>query len=267
VIKLSYSKRIERPGYWDLNPFINTADPKNITAGNPALMPEISNRVELGYSGEVNNVGSFMVNLFFRGNNHDIQPYIVYYPTLKIGDSTYTNVSVSTRENIGLENNIGVNLYGDVKVMKKLTLRSNLFFFHRHITNSIDKGYDAHSFNYRVNLNATYTFSNDFAGEFFGNFNSPRNELQGKYPSFMTYSFAFRKQIWNKKGSLALTATNPFNEFVNQRTEVFGPGFTLNSIRKIPFRSFGINFTWKFGKLEFKKDKEDTNINLNPPSE
>lgn len=266
MVKLSYSKRIERPDYGDLNPFINTADPKNITAGNPYLQPEVGNRYELGYSRDFGATGSVMANLFYRANNHDIQPYIVYYPTLKIGDSTYTNVSVSSRENIGLENNMGVNLFGDIHLATKLTVRTNLFLFYRHITNMLDPGYNAHSFNYRLNMNADYEFSNTLAGEFFGNFNSPRNEVQGRYPSFVTYSFAFRKQFWNKKGSLALTATNPFNEYVNQRTEVFGPNFTLSSNRKIPFRSFGINFTWKFGKLEFKKDKEE-DLNLTPPIE
>jgi hypothetical protein len=34
-------------------------------------------------------------------------------------------------------------------------------------------------------------------------------------------------------------------------------------MRQIPYRSFGINFTWKFGRLEFKKDKEE---NKEPPA-
>ena len=50
TLKLSYSKRINRPDYGDLNPFINTTDPQNITAGNPYLKPEIGNRVELSYN-------------------------------------------------------------------------------------------------------------------------------------------------------------------------------------------------------------------------
>ncbi len=266
-LKLSYSKRIERPDYGDLNPFINTADPKNITAGNPFLKPEIGNRYELGYSFDFGSVGSFMANLFYRANNQDIQPYIVYYPSLAIGDSIYSNVSVSSRENIGMEKNTGLNLFGDIHYSNKLTLRSNLSFFRRHIINVLQPGFDAHSFNYRMNINTTYQFNTTWVGEFFGNFNSPRNEVQGRYPSFVTYSFAFRKQFWNKKGSLALTATNPFNEYVNQKTEVKGPNFSLNSNRKIPFRSFGINFTWKFGKLEFKKEKDDIPGGLNTPTE
>ncbi|SHE54298.1 TonB-dependent receptor domain-containing protein [Flavisolibacter ginsengisoli] len=267
TLKLSYSKRIERPDYGDLNPFINTADPKNITAGNPYLKPEIGNRYELGYALDLGSVGSFMANLFYRANNHDIQPYIMYYPVLVIGDSTFSNVSVSSRENIGMEKNTGLNLFGDIHYSNKFTFRSNLFFFHRHIINVLQPGFDAYSFNYRMNINLTYQFNTRWVGEFFGNFNSPRNEVQGRYPSFVTYSFAFRKQFWNKKGSLALTATNPFNEYVNQQTEVKGPNFSLNSNRKIPFRSFGVNFTWKFGKLEFKKEKDEIPGGINGPTD
>lgn len=36
------------------------------------------------------------------------------------------------------------------------------------------------------------------------------------------------------------------------------PNFSVNAERQIPFRSFGLNFTWKFGRLDFKKSKEDT---------
>jgi hypothetical protein len=100
--------------------------------------------------------------------------------------------------------------------------------------------------------------------EFFGNFNSPRHEAQGKYPSFTTYSMAIRKQFWNKKGSLAFMATNPFANYVNQRTEVFGPNFFINNYRQTPFRSFSINFTWKFGGLEFKKGPEPSENSTAP---
>jgi ferric enterobactin receptor len=68
---------------------------------------------------------------------------------------------------------------------------------------------------------------------------------------------AVRKQFWNKKGSLALSAINPFARYVNQTREVFGPNFTDNSTRRVPFRSIALNFTWKFGRLEFKKEKEE----------
>lgn len=266
TLKLSYSKRIERPDYGDLNPFVNTSDPKNISSGNPFLKPEIGNRFELGYNRDLGSTGSFFVSAFYRRNNHDIQNYILYYPSLLVGDSTYTNVAVSTRENIGVENNIGLSLFANINFTDKFTVRTNVFGFYRHTINTMVPGQNSTSFNYRLNMNATYQFSKTMAGEFFGNFNSARHEAQGIFPSFTTYSIALRKQIWKKKGSIAFTADNPFNEYVNRKTSVFGPGFTVNSLQRIPFRSFGLNFTWKFGRLEFKKPKDDTQVNLNSPS-
>jgi ferric enterobactin receptor len=255
TIKLSYSKRIQRPDYDDLNPFVNTTDPKNLSTGNPYLKPEIGHRFEFGYSKDMGKLGSLMLNLFYRINEDDIQAYIVYYPAYKVGDSLYTNVAVSTRQNIGRENNMGLNLFGDLHFTPKLNVRGNIFMFYRHTINAIDAGYNNNSFNYRFNINASYQFTNTLLAEFFGNFNAARHEAQGRYPSFTSYSGAIRKQFWNKKGSIALTASNFLNEYVKQKTVLFGPGFTVNGERKIPFRSIGINFSWKFGKLEFKKEE------------
>lgn len=261
TLKLSYSKRIERPDYEDLNPFVNTSDPKNLTAGNSQLLPETGHRFELGYSREIAKAGSLSLNLFYRINENDIQPYINYYTIFKVGDSLYTNVAVSKRQNIGMEKNMGLNLFADLRPSSKLSIRTNISLFRRHTINTLDHGYDYSSFNYRFNLNATYQFSNSLLAEFFGNFSSARNEAQGKYPSFTTYSVAIRKQFWQKKGSLALTANNFFTEYINQKTILSGPGFATTSTRKIPFRSVGLNFAWKFGKLEFKKDKPDGEVN------
>jgi ferric enterobactin receptor len=266
TLKLSYSKRIQRPNYEDLNPFINTNDPKNLYTGNPYLKPELGQRYEIGLSRELGSLGSMMINLFYRSNDRDIQPYVTYYPIFMVGDSTYTNVAVSSRENIGRENNAGMNLFGDMHVTPKLTIRGNLFLFHRHIINAIDPGYNSNSFNYRFNINATYQFTNTILAEFFGNFNAARQEAQGRYPSFTSYTMALRRQFWKKKGSLALTANNVFSEYLNQKTVLFGKNFTVNGERKIPFRSIGLNFTWKFGKLEFKKPSEENDSNLNPPA-
>ncbi|MEO6731379.1 MAG: TonB-dependent receptor [Ferruginibacter sp.] len=264
ILKLNYSKRIEHPDFEDLNPFVNTADPKNISSGNPYLLPEIGQRVELSYNRNVKKAGSFMLTVFYRVKELDIQPYLVYYPTFKVGDSVFNNVTVSTRQNIGTEKNAGANLFADMNITGHLNIRVNLSAFYRHTINGLDQGFNSNSWNYRFNMNAAYQFSPLLAGEFFGNFNSARNELQGKYPSFTSYSFAVRQQLWNKKGSLALVVNNAFSKYVNQQTKLYGPNFSVDSYRKIPFRSIGINFTWKFGKLEFKKRKEEPDTNLAP---
>jgi ferric enterobactin receptor len=256
-IKLSYSRRINRPGTEELNPYINTTDPKNMFQGNPYLLPELGERIEFTYSQEVKELGSVMVTVFQRNSNQDIQPYVTYYPSLQVGDSIYKNVNLSMPQNIGLEKNTGVNIFSDFKFSSAFSVRSNISYYYRKIYNSIDHSNSASSQNYRANINLTYEFSKNLVSECFGNFNSARNEVQGKYPANLSYSIAMRKKFWNGKGSLGLVANNPFAEFVKQQTLISGPNFNSNNIRYVPSRSFGISFNWRFGKLEFKKERKE----------
>ena len=259
--KLSFTRRIGRPDYGDLNPFINTSDPTNISMGNPDLKPEIWDLCEASYTKDLGKIGSFMVTLFYRQSNGDIQTYSTYYPSIQIGDTTFTNVNVSIRKNIGVEKNTGFNLFFDFHINEKLSLRSNFNFIYRHTINWVDAGYNSYGTIYRSNINASYQLPRNFAAEFFGNFNSRHQEAQGIFPSFISYSLAIRKQFWNKNGSIALVANNFFSKYVNQQADMYGPGFVTSSLRQIPFRSISINFTWKFGDLEMKKDTNEDNSN------
>jgi ferric enterobactin receptor len=266
TVKVSYSYRIQRPDYRDLNPFVNASDPKNVSTGNPNLKPETTRNIELGYSKFFEKGININVNAFYRGNRADIQGYTRFYSTYLIGDSTYSNVSVTTRENIGTEDNFGMNIFVSATIKKKFTMRSNISMFQRYIYNSITPGANISGFNYRANLNLSYQITGTFIVEVFGNFNSPRLNVQGRQPSFTTYNFALRKQFYHKKMSIAFTATNPFDKYVNQKSDTKGVNFTTTSLRQLPYRSFGLNFTWKFGKLEFKRPRETEDVNLtNPP--
>ena len=55
---------------------------------------------------------------------------------------------------------------------------------------------------------------------------------------------------------------NPFNEYLIQRTALFEPNFLSNNIRKVPFRSIGLNFIGKLGKREYKKEEESAAVNV-----
>jgi len=266
VLKFSYTYRIQRPDYRELNPFINLSDPHNITTGNPELKPELVNGFELSYSKSFSKGGNINVVGFYRRNTDDIQSFVTYYPVYQIGDSVYTDVTVTSRQNISMEQRGGLNLYGSFTLVKGLNLRSNLSFYDRYIVNTNGGSGSINSFEYRINLNLTYQLPWNLAFEFFGNFNSSRTNSQGKVPSFTTYSLAVRKQLFNKKASIAITATNLFSSYINQKTELTGNNFTLTSLRQVPYRSIGINFTFKFGKLKFKSQKEEEhNDLLNPP--
>jgi ferric enterobactin receptor len=260
-IKFAYSYRIERPDYGDLNPFLNISDPHNISTGNPSLNPEIGHNFELGYNRTFKKGGNIYFAGFYRYNTEDIQSFTTYYPTYSVGGTEYTDVSVTQRYNIGSQTGIGVNIFGSVPFSNVFNLRSNLQIGER--TNSTPGLATVTGFAYRVNLNASFQFPNNLMAEVFGNYNSSQKNIQGTRPAFAFYNLAIRKQFMNKKASIGFTAGSPFNEYINQRATLFGPNFNQTNIRQIPFRSFGITLSYKFGKLEFKKNKEDNNDDLN----
>lgn len=252
-IKFSYSYRLERPDYRSLNPFYNISDPHNISTGNPDLKPELGHNFEIGYNKSFDKGPSIYVAAFYRYNTNDLQSFTTFYQNLRIGDTTYYNVSLNQRYNIGKEVTEGVNIFGSLPV-GKLTFRTNMFFADRITTNPGSP--QVSGFAYRINLNTSYDFGHDFAAEVFGNYRSSQVGIQGKNPAFYFYNLAVRKQIMKKKASIGLTAANPFNNYVKQVSTTYGSGFNQTSIREVPFRSFGISLTYKFGKLEFKKDRE-----------
>jgi len=261
TIKFSYSYRLQRPNYNALNPFYNISDPHNISTGDPDLKPEYGHNFELGYNKSFSDGANIYVAGFYRYNTNDLQSFTTFYPNLKIGDTTYSNVSLTQQYNIGKETTEGVNLFGSLPV-GKLSFRSNMFFADR-ITDNPGSP-EVSGFTYRLNLNTSYEFGDDLAAEFFINYRSSQRTIQGTNPGFVFYNFAIRKQIFNKKASIGLTAANPFNQYVNVSSNTYGPNFNQTSLRQIPLRSFGVSISYKFGKLEFKKDKEQPQDNGTP---
>ena len=257
-IKLSYTYRLERPDYRSLNPFYNVTDPHNISTGNPALKPELGHNFELGYNKSFSKGASVYLAGFYRYNTNDLQSFSVHDSVLVIGNTTYTNVLLNTRENIGRETTEGINIYGSLP-LGKLSLRSNMFFADR-ITSTPGLA-TVSGFTYRINLNGSYEFAKDLAAEVFGNYRSSQRTIQGTSPAFYFYNIAVRKQFHDKKASIGLTAANPFNRYVDLTSTTAGTGFSQLSQRQIPLQSFGVSFMYKFGKLEFKKEKggEDNN--------
>jgi outer membrane receptor protein involved in Fe transport len=259
---LAYGKRIERPEYRDLNPFINLSDPYNISTGNPLLKPEIGNNFELGYSNTFKKGGNIYISLIERINTSDIKSVTTFYPTYLIGDSTYTNVSVTNRQNIGEEYNTGISASGSYPITTKLNLRGNLMVLHRYTVNNTGIGDQSSGVRVRFNMNATYQMNKDLVFELFGFYSSATQNIQGKTPQFFMYNFALRKLFWDKKASFGFTATNPFNKYVRQLSTISAESYTSTTIRMMPLRSFGISFMYKFGKMEFSKKKEEDNSNF-----
>jgi outer membrane receptor protein involved in Fe transport len=100
-MQLNYSRKINRPNFFQLIPFIDVSDPLNISVGNPNLVPEFTNLAEVSYQNQFNNKHSLLTTLYFRNTNDLITSYQYrdVNPNTAISDSatfnTYANASSS----------------------------------------------------------------------------------------------------------------------------------------------------------------------------
>ncbi len=261
-LKLAYNKRIERPEYRELNPFTDISDPYYITTGNPLLKPEIGNNFEIGFNTGIKKSGNLNITIFEHVNSQNVTQLTTFYPSYQVGDSVYNNVSVTSRQNIGKEYNSGLTISGSYPITSKLRVRANLLLTHRNIVSDLSAVRLNSGFRTRVNMNLNYELPKDLVFEVFGFYNSPSKNIQGKTPQFFIYNFAFRKLFWNKTASFGFTTTNVFNKYIRQVRTITTENSSSGIISQRPFRSFGISFTYRFGKMENRR--EDNNNNQIP---
>jgi outer membrane receptor protein involved in Fe transport len=256
-VQLTYTRRIRRPGYNDLNPFINRSDPFNVETGNYLLRPEVGERFELSYNTGFSKGGNLKITLAQRISSREIEDITTFYPFYTIGDSTFRNVSVRTKDNIGSEYNTGLNIFGSIPITSKLNLRTNMGLFHNYLVTNRSEGSLSTGFAFRGNLNASWQLPDKFLAELFGFWRSGERTIQGRDPQFYIYNFAIRKLFWKDNASLGFTVTNVFRKSIRQVSTVTTENSVSRSVRELPFRSFGLSFTYKFGKIQPQQNREN----------
>jgi len=74
-LQLNYSRRINRPGFWQLFPFTDLSDSLNVSRGNPGLNPEFTNSLELSYSKTFQNRDNLIFSVYYKNTNDLITRY------------------------------------------------------------------------------------------------------------------------------------------------------------------------------------------------
>jgi len=256
TLKLVYSKRISRPSLQFLNPFTNVSSPQNQTVGNPTLSAETSNTYELDY------------NAFFGSSSITIGGYYKHTNNLIEGIAEAISVDVNgtqeggtlTRyQNIGANNSIGGTFFGSVTPFKILTITGNINMYTYKPDPSgtfiTDKTQNGTYLMYNGFLRGSLTLPSNYLAEVFGFGGSSRRTIQGTNPAFAMYGIGVRKQLMQKKMSVGLNVIQPFANYKHFNSSISSPGLTQTSTNVIPFRSFGITFSYSFGKMSFNPPK------------
>lgn len=251
TLKASYSRRIQRPSLRVINPYIQINGNRNQSAGNPELDPELTDQFEVSYGMFIKGL-AINTSLFYRKTTDIIESY------LDIDDS---GLSSTTFRNIGESESYGVNFFSSVTIKKNITLRGGLNVYTYIGSGTVDGvALSREAVIWDGNLNGSIKMGRGWRTDLFGFYRPPRQTLQGTNPSFSLFTMGVNKEI-NDKVSLGLRLVEPFFANKNFGSELKGANFIQTTDTNIPFRSFGLNLTYKFGKLDFKQRQRRTKIN------
>lgn len=263
TVKFSYNQRLQRPSLFYLNPFLNSADIYNQSQGNPSLKPELSHNVEFNYSMFV-KTSVLNASVYYRRTNDIIESFVLPIAVTDPNTGAIATGSRTTFRNVGNNNSVGFNFFGQINPVKPLTLRGNFNVFTYDInTNNTVVVANTNSNTqliYNAFLMASYVFPKGLTFETFLITNSPRRTSQGRNPSFNMWNLGLKKEIMKKKGSIGLTIIDPFNENKNFRSNIVGADFTQTSNFSVPFRSFGTSFSYRFGKLTMQAPRKKRGV-------
>ncbi len=125
-LQLNYSRRINRPNFWQLSPFIDSSDLLNPSVGNPGLNPEFTNSLELSYQKIFQkNRDNLLVSLYYKNTNDLITRYQIpeVDPVTEKTIVLNTYINANSSYVTGLE----VTLKNTITKWWELTSNFNLF--------------------------------------------------------------------------------------------------------------------------------------------
>ena len=248
-IRLGYNMRIQRPGIWYLNPYINDVDPQNISQGNPNLDSEKSNNVNLNFS-KFTQKFSINASLSYTFVNNPIERYS-FTADFPVDDprSQYNGAMWNTYDNIGKKQQVGMFLYGNWSPTTWFRIYMNGGLDYTDLkAPTLDLKKDGVSG--RVFAGTQFTLPKDFRINLNGGYFSPWIMLQGKQSPFYFAGLNVSKDFLKKKLSVSVGANNPFWKTMKMEMTTNGEGFRNVSTNWRSAREFRFSVSYRFGTMK-----------------
>lgn len=245
-LALSYSKRINRPGPEQLNPFGSKEDPYNVMTGNAYLKPAYTHNLELTHTASFKKGVFITSTLYYRY----VQNMFTRYRAVdSAGYSVITFANINKGQNIGAE----LTMRATIKKWWNLMCTANLFYneMKGNLPNEVTNG-SASSFQYNFRIMNTFTFWENASLQLMFNYRSKFKFLQGTIKPMMFASLGFKKDILkNKQGTISLNVNDIFH---TMRFGVKAEGTTFKTANTRYWESTigTITFTYRFGKSDNK---------------
>lgn len=206
TIGVSVSRRINRPGYSDLNPFLFLIDISTYATGNPSLLPELTWSYEMNYTWKELNF-----TLGYSHTKHNESVVIARFRDVFPNIPSNDNVTVQIPVNLTSSDHYGISIAAPVHPAKWWDMVNNADIFYEHFNGNLggsvlDNGSPAAE----IRTDNSFVMGKGWRAEFNG-----RYSTGGRYSYMVTrpqwaVAVGAQKSILQNKGTLRLNVTDIF---------------------------------------------------------
>lgn len=238
-IGLSYGRRINRPTYQDLNPFEYIYDNYSRERGNPYLLPEFSNNVELSYSYR----GALNIGMGYSHTSNSFQSI-----TTQNGE-----ITEATNFNIGTEDRYYLNFSLGMPVKKWWEGYFNLGPYYKLFKGEIPEGkLDNTAWGMSWYSSQNFTLPKKWKAQLSSWGNIATRDAMSRSSWLGSLDAGISKSVLKEKLNLRLAVIDIFNTQRWRQEANFG-NVNYNYNRKWESRNIRLQLSWKFGKTNYKE--------------
>ncbi len=243
TLVLSYSIRVRRPNYQQLDPFLSYQNPYTYTAGNPYLNPHYNHILQLKYAYKQ----YFGISLAYLHINN-----IIYNTTQNIA-----NVFITRPENFGTNNSINFNAYSNITILKNWDLNVNVLVYHlSNKGNAYGQLIDETHTTGEIEFSNQFRFSHGWSAELNYFYHGPGNGGQSTSTSIWTSSAGIQKKILKGNGTIRLKANDIFYSLKNKFTLISSSSIYIHTSES-DTRLISLSFSYRFGKDANARKRND----------
>lgn len=231
AIQASYSRRVRRPFYNDLSPFMTFSDSRNYFSGNPDLDPEFSNAFEVGHI-KYFEKGSFTSAIYHRSTRGKIE---------RIRTVSAEGNSTTLPQNLRSEEATGAEFTSEFSLRPWWKLDFNVNFFYADIDGTnILSTYNNTTYSWFARQTSRFMLPHGLDIQLRGNYEAPQKTAQGKRLSLYYVDFSLSKDVFKGMGTVHF---NVLDVFQTRRMRSITEGVNFYSEANSLFRKRQINLT------------------------
>lgn len=243
-IGFNYSRRIDRPSYGDLNPFVFFLDNYTFKVGNPLLTPQLTNSLELSHT----YLGAFSTTLGYSHTTNVI--------TEILKQDTQARKSYQTTANMAERTNYSLGFSLPIPIAKWWTSNTDIYFNRNELVGKVENAnLNPTNNQFYFNTNHIFTLPKDFRIEIGGNYFTGGLESSFVFGAGGSLNAAIQKTVLNKRGVIRLNAQDLL---YTSNPTVFAKYGDLDIVvrPRQDSRVVRLNFSYRFGNMAIKGARE-----------